>query len=80
MFLTVLKWLLQCCKPLILVIITYNYYDNVSIVDWEYFGVTKVTWAKCSMSFNFVNLAGTQNLFNSGYFIAQSFSALRAHV
>ena len=28
-------------------------------VDWEYFSVTKATWAKCLMSFNFVNLAGT---------------------
>ena len=42
-------------------------------VDQEYFGVTKVTWAKCSMSFNFVNSAGIRNLFNSRYFITQSF-------
>ena len=47
-------------------------------VDREYFVVTKVTWVKCSMSFNFVNLAGIRNLFNSGYFIKRSFSALLA--
>ena len=47
-------------------------------VDREYFVVTKVTWVKCSMSFNFVNLAGIRNLFNSGYFITRSFSALLA--
>ena len=32
-------------------------------VDWEYFGVSKVMWAKWSMSFNFVNLAGIQIYF-----------------
>ena len=37
--------------------------NNGATVDREYFGVTKVTWAKCSMSFNRVNLAGLQNLF-----------------
>ena len=42
-------------------------------VDQEYFGVTKVMWAKCSMNFNFVNLAGIQNLFNFGYFITKGF-------
>ena len=40
----------------------------VSTVDREYFGVTKVTWAKYSMSYNFINLACVRNLFNSGYF------------
>ena len=27
-------------------------------VNREYFSVTKVTWSKCLMNFNFVNLAG----------------------
>ena len=26
-------------------------------VDREYFDITKVTWAKCLISFNFINLA-----------------------
>ena len=51
----------------------YLEFDNLCTVDWEYFDVTKVTWVKCSMSFNFVNLAGIRNLFNSGYFITQFF-------
>ena len=35
-----------------------NLVDNyLRTVDREYFGVTKVTWAKYSMSYNFVNLA-----------------------
>ena len=32
----------------------------IATVDREYFGVTEVMWAKCSMSFNFVNLADKQ--------------------
>ena len=42
-------------------------YDNSYLhgtVGQEYFDVIKVTWAKCSKSFNFVNLVFIQNLFN----------------
>ena len=49
-------------------------------INREYFRVTKVTWAMCSMSFNFINLVGIQNLFNSKYFIKQNFSTLHARV
>ena len=31
-----------------------------STIDQEYFGVTKVMWVKCLMSFNFVELASIQ--------------------
>ena len=50
---------------------------GVPYVDQEYFIVTKVAWAKCSMSFNFANLVSTRNFFNSGNFITRSFSMLR---
>ena len=64
-----LRSILKCCLPYLA--IWYMYVTTT--VDWEYFSVIKVMWAKCSLSFNFVNLAGIWNLFNSGYFITQKF-------
>ena len=42
--------------------------DFVNTVDREYFGVTKVTWVKCSMSFNFINFAGIRNILLRKFF------------